>query len=60
MAEDEWSDLDDDLEEVVATGGRGAKGGRNLRKKFRQIQGVLLIVQNALGEIADTGERVNK
>lgn len=50
--------MDDDLEEVSR--GKGGKGGSNLRKKFRQIQGILLIVQNVLGEIADMGERANK
>lgn len=58
MIGEEWSDLDDDLEE--ASRGKGGKGGSNLRKKFRQIQGILLIVQNVLGEIADMGERANK
>lgn len=43
------------------SGERGGKEGKkNLRDKFRQIQGILLIVQNVLGEIADTGERINK
>ena len=56
MVGEEWSDLDDDLEEE----GKGGKGGRNLRGKFRQIQGILLIVQNVLGEIADNGERLSK
>lgn len=58
MVGDDWSDLDDDLED--ATTSKGGKGGRNLRRKFRQMQGILLIVQNVLGEIADIGERVNK
>lgn len=55
----DWSDLEDDLED--ASGEKeGKKGVKNLRDKFRQIQGILLIVQNVLGEIADTGERINK
>ena len=55
---EEWSDLEDELEAASMGGGGGGK--RKLREKFRQIQEILLIVQNVLGEIADTGERINK
>ena len=56
QVEEEWSDLEDDLEAASSGGG----GKKNIRDKFRQIQGILLIVQNVLGDIADMGERVNK
>ena len=54
---EEWSDLEDDLE--AESGDRGRKKS-SFRRKFRQLQAILLIVQNVLGEIADTGERINK
>ena len=56
QVEEEWSDLEDDLEAA----GTGVGEKKNIRDKFRQIQGILLIVQNVLGDIADMGERVNK
>ena len=51
----DYSDFEDDLE--AAASGAGKK---NIREKFRQLQEVLLIVQNVLGDVADNGERVNK
>ena len=33
---------------------------KSLRKKFRQLQSVLLLVQNVLGYVADLEERTRK
>ena len=36
------------------------ESSKNLRERFRQLQGVLVIVQSILGFAADLGERVLK
>jgi len=55
---EDLSDLSDftDLEDEVESKQQDTR--KSLREKFRQIQEVLIIVQNVLGFLADLGERV--